>query len=162
MKLKLVLAVAFAFLTNAVADGAERWPSERARQWYAHQPWLVGSNYIPASAINQLEMWQAETFDPSRIERELTWAQGIGMNTMRVFLHNLLWEQDPKGFTKRVDEFLAIASRHGIKPMQLGFGGRQDADPVALGFLAAAVHVSTTGDLVPRSLQSRWHAVPGS
>jgi hypothetical protein len=61
----------------------------------------VGANFLPSTAINQLEMWQAESFDPTTIDRELGWAEGIGMNTMRVFLHNLLWEQDPKGFQQR-------------------------------------------------------------
>jgi hypothetical protein len=39
------------------------------------------------------------------------------MNTMRVFLHNLLWEQDPKGFQQRIDTFLTIAARHHIRPV---------------------------------------------
>ncbi len=39
------------------------------------------------------------------------------MNTMRVFLHNLLWEQDPAGFKQRIDTFLIIAARHHIRPM---------------------------------------------
>ena len=64
----------------------------------AKQPWLVGSNYIPATAINELEMWQADSFDPQRIDLELGWAEGLGMNTMRVFLHDLLWQQDAAGF----------------------------------------------------------------
>jgi hypothetical protein len=62
-------------------------------------------------------MWQADTFDPTTIDRELGWAEGIGMNTMRVFLHNLLWQQDPEGFKKRIDIFLTIAARHHIRPI---------------------------------------------
>src|SRR5436305_8277317 len=85
-----------------------RWTQEKANEWYSHQPWLVGSNYITSDAINQLEMWQPKTFDPKRIDRELGWAEGLGMNTMRVFLHDLLWEQDPDGFKKRIDAFLEI------------------------------------------------------
>src|SRR5688572_21136855 len=78
--------------TSAQASTAAtgRWTEARAQQWYSAQPWLVGANYNPASAINQLEMWQADTFDPKAIDRELGWAAGIGMNTMRVFLHDLL------------------------------------------------------------------------
>ena len=38
------------------------------------QRWLVGSNYIPTDAINQLEMWQADTFNPAQIDKELGWA----------------------------------------------------------------------------------------
>ena len=65
-----------------------RWSEAKAQQWYAAQPWLVGANFIPADAINQLEMWQADSFDPQEIDKELGWAEGLGMNTMRVFLHD--------------------------------------------------------------------------
>src|SRR5689334_2947803 len=90
-------------------DSSARWTVQQAKSWYQKQPWLVGSNYNPASAINQLEMWQADTFDPAGIDRELGWAEKIGMNTMRVYLHNLLWEQDATGFKQRLDSFLEIA-----------------------------------------------------
>src|SRR4051812_40893987 len=94
-----------------------RWTEAKAAAWYQQQPWLVGSNFIPANAINQLEMWQASTFDPEEIDKELGWAESIGMNTMRVFLHDLLWKQDSVGFTKRVDQFLAISAKHHIRPV---------------------------------------------
>ena len=77
---------------------AGRWSEKQANDWYRKQPWLVGANYIPATAINALEMWQAETFDLPTIDKELGWAEGLGMNTMRVFLHDLLWQQDADGF----------------------------------------------------------------
>ena len=96
---------------------ASHWTAQHANNWYKHQPWLVGANYIPAYAINQLEMWQAATFDTVAIEREMTWAASLGMNTMRVFLHDLLWEQDPVGFQKRIDTFLNICSRWRIRPI---------------------------------------------
>jgi hypothetical protein len=81
----------------------------------------VGTNYIPATAINQLEMWQADTFDPQRIDTELGWARSLGMNTVRVFLHDLLWRQDALGFSNRVDAFLRITDRHKIRPMLVLF-----------------------------------------
>jgi hypothetical protein len=105
-----------------------RWSEPQARDWYAKQPWLVGSNYNPATAINQLEMWQADSFDPKRIDLELGWAESLGMNTMRVFLHDLLW-QDPEGFTRRMDQFLTIAAKHKIKPMFVLFDSVWDPDP---------------------------------
>lgn len=89
----LALCGQLALMASPTA-AAERWTAARAHAWYDKQPWLVGSNYNPASAINELEMWQSETFDPTGIDRELGWAEAIGMNTMRVYLHNLLWEQD--------------------------------------------------------------------
>ena len=106
-----------------------RWTEETANDWYAKQPWLVGSNYIPADAINELEMWQAESFDPKRIDLELGWAESIGLNTMRVFLHDLPWQQDPEGFRKRIDTFLEIAAKHHIKPLLVLFDSCWDPDP---------------------------------
>jgi hypothetical protein len=100
-----------------VADAPGRWSREQAAAWYATQPWLVGCNYIPSTAINQLEMFQADTFDPETIDRELALAQGLGFNSVRVFLHDLLWLQDREGFLGRCDEFLSLADRHGIGVM---------------------------------------------
>ncbi|MEI7791087.1 MAG: 1,4-beta-xylanase [Alphaproteobacteria bacterium] len=104
-------------LLSASAQAREVWTKDQANQWYGKQKWLVGSNYIPADAINQLEMWQEGSFNPAQIDKELGWAQGLGMTTMRVFLHDALWQQDEGGYKKRMDTFLAISARHGIKPM---------------------------------------------
>ena len=100
-----VLLVIATFSSPACAQ-SPRWPEQQANAWYAQQPWLVGSNYIPKSAINQLEMWQEPTFDPQQIDTELGWAESLGMNTMRVFLHDLLWQEDPVGFQQRIDQLL--------------------------------------------------------
>jgi Endo-beta-mannanase len=108
---------------------AYRWSENKAKEWIEKQGWLVGCNYVPSNAINQLEMWQEETFDPELINKELRMAAGIGFNTIRVFLHQLLWEQDPEGFLNRIDLFLAIASRHGIKSMLVLFDSVWDPFP---------------------------------
>jgi hypothetical protein len=112
------------FLMSQVFNGAQandRWSEKKADQWYQKQPWLVGANFIPSNAINQLEMWQVETFDEQEIDKELGWAESLGMNTMRVFLHDLLWKQDATGFKKRLETFLSIAAKHHIKPMLVLF-----------------------------------------
>lgn len=96
---------------------AQQWSVQQANDWYAKQPLLVGANFIPSSAINELEMWQAETFDSATIDRELGWAEGLGMNVMRVFLHNIPYETDKEAFLKRIDNFLSIAQKHHIKIM---------------------------------------------
>ena len=106
-----------------------RWSPQHASDWYAHQPWLVGSNYLPAYAINELEMWQPETFDPRRIDIELGWAQSLGFNAMRVFLHDLLWQQDAAGFQKRIDTFLSIAEKHHIRILFVLFDSCWDPLP---------------------------------
>src|SRR5712691_11492342 len=110
LKRSLTTAVLSVVVSLSVASAqAARWPEQKANAWYGRQPWLIGSNYVPKSAINQLEMWQEATFDPVEIDKELAWAEGMGMNTMRVFLHDLLWHQDSVGFRKRIDRFLALA-----------------------------------------------------
>jgi hypothetical protein len=124
-----IAVCAFLLSSNQASADTQRWPVEKANAWYASHRWLIGSNYIPFDAINQLEMWQAETFNPARIDQELAWAKGIGMNTMRVFLHDQLWDQDAEGFRKRLDEFLAISSRHGIKPLLVLFDSCWDPNP---------------------------------
>lgn len=125
-----VLFVAASVTSVAFADTA-RWSAEKANAWYAQQRWLIGANYIPTDAINQFEMWQAETFNPAQIDKELGWAAAIGMNTMRVFLHDQLWTQDADGFKKRIDAFLAISAKHGIKPLLVFFDSCWDANPKA-------------------------------
>jgi len=122
----LLIAV---FVCSAAFCQTPRWTEQKANDWYAQQPWLVGSNYIPKSAINELEMWQEASFDPVEIDKELGWAEGIGMNTMRVFLHDLLWQQDAPGFRKRIDQFLGIASRHHIRPLFVLFDSCWDPAP---------------------------------
>lgn len=129
----LLLALAMAVTTSpARADSAvpARWSKAEANAWYAKQPWPAGSNYVPSNAINELEMWQAATFDPKRIDEELGWAQSLGMNTMRVFLHDLLWKQDAAGFKQRIDQFLTIAAKHHIKPIFVLFDSCWDPEPV--------------------------------
>ena len=91
------------------------WSPEKAKEWSKNLPWLRGSDFIPSTAINQLEMWQAETFDSVTIDRELGWAAKIGMNCMRVYLHHLAWEIDRNGFKQRMNKYLSIADRHEIK-----------------------------------------------
>jgi hypothetical protein len=119
----LLLIVAFA------ANAQQKWTPQQINDWYKSQPWYVGCNYVPYNAINEMEMWQAETFDLARIDQELQWAQDMGLNTMRVFLHDLLWKQDPDGFKKRIDQFLAVCEKHDIRPMLVLFDSVWDPNP---------------------------------
>jgi len=124
-----LLLIFTSLLVSAGFAQPQRWTEKAANEWYAKQPWLVGSNYIPATAINQLEMWQADTFDSVWMDTELGWAEGLGLNTMRVFLHDLLWKQDPSGFQHRLDRFLSMADKHHIKPIFVFFDSCWDPFP---------------------------------
>ena len=118
----------------------ERWTAERAREWHEREGWLVGFNYLPRTAVNWTELWQAETFDLPTIEQELAWARGIGLNALRTNLQFLVWQHDAAGLRARIDRFLGVAARSGIRVMLCPFDdcafsgrepypGRQD-DPI--------------------------------
>ena len=126
--MKRLLAFSIVLFCTHINFGQKVWTIQQANDWYAKQPLLIGCNYIPYNAINELEMWQAETFDPVRIDQELGWAESIGMNTLRVFLHDLLW-QDAEGFKKRLEQFLVICEKHHIRPLFVLFDSVWDPNP---------------------------------
>ncbi len=115
--------------TEETSAAREIWTKEQAKDWYGKQEWIVGADFLPSTAINQLEMFQETSFDTATINKELGWAEGIGMNTMRVYLHDLLWQQDSTGFLKRLDTFLSIADKHKIKPVFVLFDSCWDPFP---------------------------------
>jgi len=119
LKHRSYFALTLAMVAGQIAaadDGpADRWTVEKVNAWYASQPWPIGCNYVPSTAINQIETWQAETFDPETIDRELGLAESIGFNTVRVFSHDLVWTADPDGFKQRVAKFLDVCRKHNIR-----------------------------------------------
>jgi hypothetical protein len=149
---KMVLLLTIAVAGAAAAQtSSERWPAQQANSWYEKQPWLVGANFIPSNAINELEMFQAATFDPAINDKELAMAESIGMNTVRVFLQDQLWQQDAKGFTQRVDTFLGIAAKHHIKPLLVLFDSCWESDP----------HLGPQHPPIPGIHNSGWVQSPG-
>jgi hypothetical protein len=119
--LRYLFTVAFVAFTFAVVAQRPVWSKEKANAWYAKLPWMAGADFLPSTAINQLEMWQQESFDTATINRELGYAENIGMNLMRVYLHHLAWQIDKNGFKKRIDTYLSIADKHGIKTIFVFF-----------------------------------------
>jgi hypothetical protein len=129
---------------------AGRWTRDRAAAWARGQPWIVGCNFVPSAAVDQLEMRQAGTFDLPATKRELSWAAGLGMNAVRVFLHDLAWQVDPAGLLERLDRFLSAAARRGIRTMPVLFDDYRH--PPAPG---------PRPDPVPGVHNSRWLQSPG-
>ncbi len=126
---KFILLIAYLVTPTFTAGQRVLWTKAQANAWYEVQPWLVGSNYVPYNAINQLEMWQTETFDPATIDKELGWAAGLGFNTMRVFLHDKLWAQNPVEYSRRIEQFLSLCAKHKIRPMLVLFDSVWNPDP---------------------------------
>jgi hypothetical protein len=129
----------------------KRWDTEKANAWYHGLPWLVGCNFIPSTAINQLEMWQAETFDMATIEREFSWAAELGMNTARVYLHDLAWEADASGFKTRLERFLVHSAKLGIRPILVVFDDCWNAHPA----------IGRQPEPIPGIHNSGWLQSPG-
>jgi len=157
MKSRLVILFSCLFAGALWAENASvevlqgRWTEKRINDWYAGQPWLVGVNYIPRTASNQIEMWQADTFDPRTIDEELGWAAALGMNTLRVHLHHLLWAADDDGFIDRIEAFLKICQRHRVRPMFVFFEGAWDPHP----------HLGPQRPPRPHVHNSGWMPSPG-
>jgi len=127
------------------------WPADRAWNWYHQQPWLVGCNFLPSTAVNDVEMWQTETFDPATIDRELGWAHDLGFNTVRVFLNYVVWEAGAAGLKQRCQQFLTIARRHDIRVMPILFDDCFKPEP----------RVGKQDDPVPGVHNSQWVCSPG-
>jgi beta-1,2-mannobiose phosphorylase / 1,2-beta-oligomannan phosphorylase len=139
-----------------LAERPRRWTAEEAWDWYKDQPWLVGFNYVPSTACNTTEWWQAETFDPETIDRELGWAEDLGFNTIRCFLQYLVWKHDPDGFKTRFDRFLALAHKHGISVMPVlfddcAFGDPRQMDP----------YLGQQREPIPGMILPSWTPSPG-
>ncbi|HET8855706.1 MAG TPA: cellulase family glycosylhydrolase, partial [Salinimicrobium sp.] len=150
MMKKIMISAIFA-LTFFSLSAQERWSREKAQQWYEEHDWITGANFIPSTAINQLEMWQEETFDPETIDRELGYAEEIGMNTMRVYLHSLAYKADKEGFKNRVEKYLDIADSHGIKTIFVFFDDVWNKD----------AKIGPQPEPVPGTHNSGWIQDPG-
>jgi hypothetical protein len=150
--LLLLLSMTAILLAVQGQSSPTRWSEAQAQAWYDKQPWLVGANFIPSDAINQLEMFQPATFNPALIDKELGMGESIGMNTMRVFLQDQLWTSDPKGFQQRLDIFLSIAAKHHIRPLLVLFDSCWDPNP----------HLGPQHPPIPGVHNSGWVQSPGT
>src|ERR1035438_7618977 len=125
---RLVLVISL--FANAVAIAqTPQWSPSAAADWYSRQPWMVGANYIQSTTVNQIEMWQQDTFDPDRIDLELGWAENLGINTLRVPLHDLIWQRDTGGFQRRITKFLGLVEKHKMRVIFVLFDSLGDPYP---------------------------------
>lgn len=149
---RIILTAVTAVVVGCGHGPAQRWSEAKANEWYDGIEWPVGCDYVPSYAANQFEMWQDSSWDPERIDLELGWAEGLGFNTVRIFLHDQLWAADPDGFFAKVDDFLGIADSHGISTLPTLFtnGGSEDR------------HIDEDAEPVPGIHNSLWAQSPGA
>ena len=148
----LVLVLPVLAVDASAAADAGQWTPKRAWTWHSSRPWLVGCNFLPSTAVNDVEMWQRETYDAKTIDRELGWAQALGFNTVRVFLNFAVWREDAAGLRKRFAEFLKLADRHRISVMPVLFDDCNFAGRVAA--------VGRQPEPVPGVHNSQWVSSP--
>ena len=79
---------------------------------YAH---VRGFNYTPSTAANDISFWR--DYDEALVERELSYAQRLGLNSARPFLAYVVYEHDPKSFLARLRHFVRAAHDRGISVM---------------------------------------------
>ena len=92
----------------------------------------VGSNYTPAYCVNQVQMWHE--FRPEVIDRELAAAaRCFGLTSLRVYLHNLVFDNERDAFLDRIDQFLALCQKHGIRPGFVFFDDCHRRDGIVFG-----------------------------
>ena len=130
-----------------------RWSSQQARAWYTNAGVIRGCNYLPATAVNMTEMWQADGFDPETIDRELGWAEQAGYNSVRVFIQFLVWQDNPGGLKERFNNFLDIAGVHGISTMPILF--------CDCAFAGKEPYLGKQDDPIPGVHNSGWVPSPG-
>jgi len=145
------LLVSLILLIGHHSSIGQRWSEEKVNKWHKCFDWMAGTNFVPSTAINQLEMWQEETFDPETIDRELRWSAELGFNMHRVFLHNLVWQQNSEQFLHRIDQFLEIADGYGIKTMIVLLDDVWDPNP----------EPGKQREPVPHRHNSGWVQAPG-
>ncbi len=129
MKKILILMVMLTILFN-ICFARERWTAEQANDWFAKQKYRAGVNYIPAYAINPIEIWSAETFDIKAIEKEFALMQSIGFNAIRVFLSDVVWFDNADLANARLAQFLDVAEKYDIGVMIVFFthGGKDGGE----------------------------------
>jgi hypothetical protein len=130
-----------------------RWSADRARDWMQRQGWICGFNFLPSCAVNFIDMWHPATFDAAVIDRELDWAADIGFNALRTNLQFLLWQDDAAGYRDRIDRFLDISARHGLRTVFCLFDD--------CGFSGGRPQIGIQSDPVPGVHNSRAMASPG-
>ena len=111
----------FLILYSNKIYGRERWTESQAWAWFNAQKPIVGTEFTTSNAANQLEMWQAETFDVELIDKELSLGQKLGMTTFRIFLHDMAYSQDPSGFKNRMNTVLSILDKYGLNAIFVFF-----------------------------------------
>ena len=83
---------------------------------------LIGTNYTPAYAVNQVQFWH--DFRADVVDRELAaTSKYFGISTLRVYLHDINFFQEKQVLMANLETFLDICAKHSIRPGFVFFDG---------------------------------------
>lgn len=111
---------------------------------------IKGAVYTPTNAVNYIDWWQ--NFDPAIVDRELAYAQTYGINTIAVYLHYLVWENNAADLLAKFETVLQLADKHGIKVSPIFYDDCWNPAP----------QLGDQGAPIPGVHNSRWVQSPGA
>jgi plasmid stabilization system protein ParE len=76
-------------------------------------------NYVPSNAVNATQMWL--DLDAPTIDRELGFAEELGLNSIRIFVQYLVHEDDAAALLERFATLLDLAEGHGLSVLPVLF-----------------------------------------
>jgi hypothetical protein len=111
---------------------------------------IKGAVFITSESVNSYQMW--EEYHPDSIERELSYARSSGLNTVQVYLNFLTWQKYGQVYLAHIDDFLARASRQGLKVTFIFFDDVGNIEPP---------HLAPYSEPVPGIHNSQMQGCPG-
>ena len=87
---------------------------------YSH---IKGFNYTASYAHNDIDFWS--NYRAEIVEREMGYAQRLGLNSARIFLPYCVYRKNPQLFLENVTDFVRTAWKHGISSTPIVFFGRE-------------------------------------
>ena len=104
-----LMVAALAGCLGAIASGAS---ANTAKLTPTDLSTIRGANYRGAGAADATDYWRH--YDPAETERDLTYADRLKLNQLRVFVNYASWEADKPAFRRNVVDLARACNRHNI------------------------------------------------
>ncbi len=94
----------------------EKWTTERVWEWYRQIPWIRGYSGLPSNCVNGIALWQEYGHEAvfKRLEQEFRIARETGLNAVSVCVEFAVWDAQHDSFFRNLEDYLALAHRHGL------------------------------------------------
>ena len=91
-----------------------QWTEQEINEWYAKQPWLRGTNFLPSDCINRLDMWQSFGREEhlKTAETELKLSEETGFNTVRLWCNFDVYYKEPEEFMQTLESYISLCAKY--------------------------------------------------